>query len=93
MTWGGRGDRARLHVVACAYMVARRGQGPSCPPAGWAADVVSSSAGRRARGVRRAAGRENAQAAQRAHGAQATRQAMQGRRRSGRPTSQAALGR
>eukprot|EP00964_Phaeocystis_antarctica_P162193 scaffold136018_cov178-Phaeocystis_antarctica.AAC.1 len=36
-------------------MVARRGRGPSCPPAGWAGDVVSSSAGRRAHGVRREA--------------------------------------
>ena len=54
VAWGGRGDRVRLHVVACAYMVGR-GRGPSCPPAGWAGDVVSSSAGRRAHGVRREA--------------------------------------
>eukprot|EP00964_Phaeocystis_antarctica_P087373 scaffold55425_cov72-Phaeocystis_antarctica.AAC.3 len=55
VAWGRSGDRVCLHVVACAYMVARRGQGPSCPPAGWAGDVVSSSAERRAHGVRREA--------------------------------------
>ena len=52
VAWGRRGDRVRLHVVACARKVTG-GRG-AIAPTHLAGDVVPSSAGR-AHGVRRAA--------------------------------------